>query len=144
MLCVGLQHTRQTRITANLVGMMIFVQVILGGGSFVLGWDVRYHLVWGTLTFIVLIVSTVLARRDFGVNSTLFKVALAVIVDFVVQGILGLFAFGSGVAVVVHLTNAFLLAVIVTYLISFADSADKASTTILSQTQTAPTGNLRG
>ncbi|TMI18119.1 hypothetical protein E6H32_06070 [Candidatus Bathyarchaeota archaeon] len=137
-----MQHTRQTRITANLVGMMIFVQVILGGGSFVLGWDVRYHLVWGTLTFIVVIVATILARRDFGVNSTLFKVALASIVDFVIQGILGLFSFESGVAVVVHLTNAFLLAVIVTYLISFADSADKASTTIAMQTKTAPSGNM--
>src|SRR3989449_1406244 len=124
--------------------MMIFVQVILGGGSFVLGWDVRYHLVWGTLTFIVLIVTAVLARRNFGTTSILFKVGLVSILDFVVQGILGLFAFGSGVAIVIHLTNAFLLAVIVTYLISFADSADKASTTILSQTQTAPTGNLRG
>jgi heme A synthase len=122
--------------------MMIFVQVILGGGSFVLGWDVRYHLVWGTLTFIVLIAATVLARRDFGVDSTLFKVGLAAIVDFVIQGILGLFSFGSGVAVVVHLTNAFLLAVIVTYLISFADSANKASTTIAMQTKMAPSGNM--
>ncbi len=101
---------------------MLFVQVILGGGSFVLGWDVRYHLVWGTLTFIVLIVTAVLARRDFG-TTILFKVGLVSILDFVVQGILGLFAFGSGVAIVIHLTNAFLLAVIVTYLISFADSA---------------------
>jgi len=137
-----LQHTRQTRITANLVGMMIFVQVILGGSSFVLGWDVIYHLVWGTLTFIVLIAATVLARRDFGVDSTLFKVGLAAIVDFVIQGILGLFSFGSGVAIVIHLTNAFLLAVIVTYLISFADSADKASTTIAMQTKTAPSGKM--
>ena len=142
MLCVGLQHTRQTRITANLVGMMLFVQVILGGGSFVLGWDVRYHLVWGTLTFIVLIAATVLAWRDFGVDSTLFKVGLASIVDFVIQGILGLYSFGSGVAVVVHLTNAFLLAVIVTYLISFADSADKASATVALQTKTMPSGNM--
>jgi heme A synthase len=122
--------------------MMIFVQVILGGGSFVLGWDVRYHLVWGTLTFIVLIAATVLARRDFGVDSTLFKVGLAAIVDFVIQGILGLFSFASGVAVVVHLTNAFLLAVIVTYLISFADSADKTSTTVALQTKTAPSGKM--
>ena len=137
-----LRHTRQTRITANLVGMMIFVQVILGGSSFVLGWDVIYHLVWGTLTFIVLIAATVQARRDFGIDSTLFKVGLAAIVDFVIQGILGLFSFGSGVAIVVHLTNAFLLAVIVTYLISFADSADKASTTIAMQTKTAPSGKM--
>src|SRR3989442_12837315 len=121
--------------------MMIFVQVILGGGSFVLGWDVRYHLVWGTLTFIVLIVSTVLARRDFGVNATLFQVALAVIVDFVVQGILGLFAFVSGVSVVLHVTHAFLLAVTSDQLMWSGARDDKASTTILSQTQTAPTGN---
>jgi len=122
--------------------MMLFVQVILGGGSFVLGWDVRYHLVWGTLTFIVLIVTAVLARRDFGTTSTLFKVGLVSILDFVVQGILGLFAFGSGVAIVIHLTNAFLLAVIVTYLISFADSADKTSTTVALQTKTVASGKM--
>src|SRR2546428_8841127 len=110
-----LQHTRQTRITANLVGMMIFVQLILGGGSFVLGWDVRYHLVWGTLTFIVLIVTAVLARRNFGTTSILFKVGLGFILHFFVQRKLGLFAFGSWVAHVVHPTNRFPLPVIVTY-----------------------------
>ena len=82
-------------------------------------------------------VTTVLARRDFGTSSTLFKVALASIADFVVQGILGLFALGSDVAVVVHLTNAFLLAVIVTYLISFADSADSPSTSLSSHPKIA-------
>ena len=121
---------------------MLFVQVILGGCSFVLGWDVRYHLVWGTLTFIVLIVTAVLARRNFGTTSILFKVGLVSILDFVVQGILGLFAFGSGVAIVIHLTNAFLLAVIVTYLISFADGADKTSTTVALQTKTVPSGKM--
>src|SRR2546426_8546765 len=122
--------------------MMLFVQVILGGGSFVLGWDVRYHLVWGTLTFIVLIITAVLARRDFGTTSTFFKVGVVSILDFFVQGILGLFSFGSGVAIVVHLTNAFLLAVIVTYLISFADSADKTSTTVALQTKASPSGKM--
>jgi hypothetical protein len=121
---------------------MLFVQVILGGSSVVLGLDIRYHLVWGTLTFIVLVATTVLARKDFGTGSTLFKVAVASIVDFVAQGILGLFALGSDIAVVVHLTNAFLLAVIVTYLISFADSADRASTSVHLQTKTASPGNL--
>ena len=90
----------------------------------------------------MLIATTILARRDFGVNSTLLKVALASIVDFVIQGILGLFSFQSGVAIVVHLTNAFLLAVIVTYLISFADSADKVSTTIAMKTTTGPSGKM--
>src|SRR5436309_10989894 len=122
--------------------MMLFVQVILGGSATLLGLNVIYHLVWGTLTFIVLIATTVLARRDFGVNSTLFKVALASIVDFVIQGILGLFSVESGIAVVVHLTNAFLLAVIVTYLISFPDSADNASATTALQTKTAPSGHI--
>src|SRR6266566_1095849 len=88
-----------------------------------------YHLVWGTLTFIVLIVATVYAVRAYGSRSTLFRVGMASIADYVVQVVLGVFALvlGPGVIVVVHLTNAFLLAVIVTYLISFADSADKAS-----------------
>jgi heme A synthase len=139
---VALQQTRRTRITANLVGVMLFVQVILGGSSVVLGLDIRYHLVWGTLTFIVLVATTVLARKDFGTSSALFKVAAASIADFVVQGLLGLFALGSDIAVVVHLTNAFLLAVIVTYLISFADSADRASTNVHLQTKTASPGSL--
>ena len=112
---------------------MLFVQVILGGRAVVLGLPIIYHLVWGTLTFIVLVATAMLARRDFGTSSTLFKVAVASIADFVIQGVLGLFSFGSDVAVVVHLTNAFLLAVIVTYLISFADSADRASTSLSSQ-----------
>jgi hypothetical protein len=49
----------------------------------------------------------VLARRDFGVSSVLFKVSVASIIDFDIQGILGLFSIGSDVAVVIHLTNAF-------------------------------------
>ena len=138
----ALQRTRRTRITANLVGMMLLIQVILGGSAVVLGLDIRYHLVWGTLTFAALVATTVLARRDFGASSTLFKVALASIADFVVQGILGLFALGSDLAVVVHLTNAFLLAVIVTYMISFADSADKVSTSVALQTKTAPSRKM--
>jgi len=108
---------------------MLFVQVILGGSATVLRFPVTYHLVWGILTFVVLIVATVYAVREYGSRSTLFKVGVASIADYVVQVVLGLFAIvlGPGVIVVVHLTNAFLLAVIVTYLISFADSADKAS-----------------
>ena len=87
---------------------------------------VIYHLIWGTLTFIVLIVAAVLAGRSYGTGSTLFKVSLAAIVDFVIQGLLGLSSFNLGVPLVIHLTNAFLLAVLVTYLISFADRADQA------------------
>lgn len=104
----------------------MFVQVILGGSAVLLSnmWTI-YHLIWGTLTFIVLIIAAVLASRSYGTGSTLFKVSLAAIVDFVVQGLLGLFSFNLGVPLVIHLTNAFLLAVLVTYLISFADSADQ-------------------
>ena len=122
---------------------MLFVQVILGGGAVLLGFPIIYHLVWGVLTFIVLIAATVLARVDFGVSSTLFKVGVASTVDFIVQIILGFISFDSSVAIVVHLANAFLLAVIVTYLISFADSADKASATMHMQTKTSsPPGNM--
>lgn len=85
--------------------------------------------------------TTVLARRDLGTSSTLFKVALAAIIDFVLQVVLGIFSFGSGVAIVIHLTNAFALAVIVTYLISFADTADKAATGSM-QTKMPSSGNM--
>jgi hypothetical protein len=51
-----------------------------------------------------------------------------------VQIILGVIALGNnGVVIVIHLTNAFVLGVLVTYLISFADSADKASASLLSK-----------
>ena len=126
-----------SRILANLVGMMLFVQVVLGGGSVVLRFPVEYHLVWGILTFLVLVATEVLAVRDFGLLSTLSKVAIASIADFVVQGILGLMAFNSAVAIVIHLTNAFLLAVLVTYLIVFVDSADKAAAHAVSETEGA-------
>jgi len=117
---------RAGRVVANLVGMMLFVQVVLGGSSVVLGVPIVYHLVWGIATFAVLIVATVLGLRSYGSRSNLFRVGAASIVIFVVQGILGLFSFGSSVAIVIHLTNAFVLAVIVTYMISFADSLDKS------------------
>ena len=62
---------------------MIFVQVILGGSAAILGLNVLYHLIWGMLTFVMLVVTTVLAARDFGTGSTLLKVGLAAVVDFV-------------------------------------------------------------
>src|SRR2546430_7834756 len=87
---------KPVRIVANLVGMMLFVQVILGGSTTVLGFPVIYHLVWGVLSFAVLIVATVLAAREYGSKSTLFKVGMASVVDFVVQGVLGLSALSLG------------------------------------------------
>jgi heme A synthase len=105
--------------------MMIFVQVILGGSAVLLGFPIVYHLLWGLATFIVLLVTAGLAVRAYGSKSTLFKVAVAAIADFLVQILLGFAAFDSDVVVVVHLTNAFVLAVLVTYLISFADNAEK-------------------
>ena len=106
----------------------MFVQVILGGSYIFLGDPpIIAHLVWGTVTFIVLIIATALSAKTFGTGSNLVKVGLTAIIDFVIQGLLGLFSFQGGLAVVVHLTNAFVLAILVTYLISFADSADKSS-----------------
>src|SRR5437879_11765380 len=104
---------KPVRIVANLVGMMLFVQVILGGSATVLGLPVIYHLIFGILSFAVLIVATVLAAREYGSKSTLFKVGIASIVDFVVEGVLGLgaLALGSDTVVVVHPTYGFLLAV---------------------------------
>jgi heme A synthase len=117
---------RAGRAVTNLVGMMLFVQVILGGSGVFLGVPILYHLIWGILTFAVLIVATVLGLRNYGSKSNLFRVGAASIIIFVIQGILGLISFGSSIAVVVHLTNAFVLAVVVTYMISFADSLDKS------------------
>jgi hypothetical protein len=113
---------------------MLFVQVILGGSA-VFGYiNVNYHLAWGVATFGVLIIATVHAASELGSKSTLFRTGIAAIVDYVVQIILGVIALGNnGVVIVIHLTNAFVLGVLVTYLISFADSADKASASLLSK-----------
>ena len=123
-------------MVANLVGFMLFVQVILGGSA-VFGFvDVIYHIIWGGLTFVVLIVATVFAARKIGSKSTLFRTGVAAIVDYVVQIILGFVALGlnNDAVVLVHLTNAFVLGVLVTYLIRFADSAEKASVSMGSVT----------
>src|SRR2546430_10632743 len=75
-----------------------------------------------------------------GSKSTLFRTGVAAIADYIVQIILGVVALGlNGYVVVVHLTNAFVLGVLVTYLISFADSADKISAHVLSQLKPAST-----
>jgi hypothetical protein len=136
---------KPTRIVANLVGLMLFVQVILGGSA-VFGYiDVRYHLVWGVLAFGVLIIATVYAASELGQKSTLFRTGIAAIADYVVQIILGFIALGtnSGVVIVIHLTNAFVLGVIVTYLISFADSAEKASTSLNPKGPSVAPGTMR-
>ena len=119
---------------------MIFVQVILGGGSVLLGWWVNYHIFWGVATFAVLIIATLYAVTELGSKSTLFRVGVAAIADFVVQIGLGLSAFANynGTVVLVHLTNAFVLAVLVTYLISFADTANQASAMRVPRTPTTP------
>jgi hypothetical protein len=85
----------------------------------------------GSCNLGVLIVATAYAASELGSKSTLFRTGIAAIADYVVQIILGFIALGtnSGVVVLVRLTNAFVLGVLVTYLISFADSADKASLT---------------
>jgi heme A synthase len=132
-------------MVANLVGFMLFVQVILGGSA-VFGFvDVIYHIIWGGLTFVVLIIATVYAARQLGSKSTLFRTGVAAIADYVVQIILGFVALGlnSDAVVVVHLTNAFVLGVLVTYLISFADSAEKMSTSLNPQGPAATSGTMR-
>ncbi len=94
-----------------------------------LGWDVNYHVAWGAVTFIVLIIATVLAFRHYGQQSNIFKVGIAAIADYVLQIILGFVALNvtvnTGLTIVIHLTNAFVLGVFTTYFISFADSADR-------------------
>jgi hypothetical protein len=136
---------KPARIIANLVGLMLFVQVILGGSA-VFGYiDVQYHLVWGVVTFGVLIVATAYAASELGSKSTLFRTGIAAIADYVVQIILGFIALGtnSGAVIVIHLTNAFVLGVLVTYLISFADSAEKSSTVLNPQGPTVTPGTIR-
>ncbi len=135
---------RPTRIVANLVGMMLFVQVVLGGLATVLGYPVIYHIIWGGVTFVVLIIATVYAVRELGSKSTLFRTGIAAIADYVVQIILGFVALGlnNDAVVVVHLTNAFVLGVLVTYLISFADSAEKASASLHPHTPKISPGTM--
>jgi heme A synthase len=111
---------------ANAVGGMLFVQVILGGLSVILSFPVIYHIVWGVITFVVLVVATVYVAREYGRSSVIFKIGIAAIVDYIIQGILGYFSLNPSLpaSIVVHLTNAFVLAVLATYLISYADRLD--------------------
>lgn len=118
------------RILSNLVGFMLFVQVTLGGITTLIDSSlVDVHIYWGIVTFAVLIVATVYGARMLGRKTALFRVGIAAIIDFIIQAVLGLTALitSNDAIVVVHLTNAFVLGVLVTYLISFADSADKAA-----------------
>ncbi len=116
---------KPARALANIVGPMLFVQVILGGSALLLGFPIEIHIIWGLLTFVVLIVTTVLGARTYGMRSSLARVGIAAIVIFVLQGLLGFAAFGSDTIVVVHLANAFILGILVTYFIVFADRSEK-------------------
>jgi heme A synthase len=107
---------------------MLFVQVILGGGSTVLRFPAAYHLVWGTLTFVALAVATFLLAKDHGTKSRPFLAAVTSMLDFVVQGLLGLASFGSAIMIVVHLANAFVLAALVTWLVVLVSSVENRIT----------------
>lgn len=135
---------KPARIIANLVGLMLFVQVILGGSAIFGFVDVIYHLVWGVFTFGILIMATVYAATELGSKSPLFRTGIAAIVDYVIQIILGFIALGtnSGAVIVVHLTNAFVLGVLVTYLISFADRGEKASASMHPPTPSISPGTM--
>ncbi|MGI0092288.1 MAG: hypothetical protein ACREBS_11325 [Nitrososphaerales archaeon] len=108
-----------TQTLSNVVAGMLLIQVVLGGAAALLEFPIMIHLVWGVLTFIALIALSVLLAKRFGSRSGVFRVSLFAIIDFVVQGILGFISLGSnGDAILVHLTNAFILVVLVTMLIS--------------------------
>jgi heme A synthase len=73
-----------------------------------------------------------LVSQGVETGKSLFRVGMAAIVDYVIQIWLGFMAYyqgNPGSIVLVHLTNAFVPAVLLTYLISFADAADKAMRT---------------
>lgn len=119
------------RIVSNVVGFMLLVQVILGGIATLISRDYEsVHIYWGVATFAVLIVATVYSVKALGTKSTLFRIGIAAIVDFIVQAALGLgilFNNYDSTTVVIHLTNAFILGIFVTNLISIADRTDKAA-----------------
>jgi len=96
------------------------------------------------LTFVALIIATVYAVRELGSKSTLFRTGIVAIADYVIQIILGFVALGlnNDAVVVVHLTNAFVLGVLITYLISFADSAEKASASLHPHTPSISPGTM--
>lgn len=110
---------------------MLLVQVILGGIATLINRDFENaHIFWGVATFAVLIVATVYGVKALGTKSTLFRIGIAAIVDFIIQAALGLgilFNNYDSTTVVIHLTNAFILGIFVTNLISTADAADKAA-----------------
>lgn len=119
------------RIVSNVVGFMLLVQVILGGIATLISRDYEnVHIYWGVATFAVLIVATVYGVKALGTKSTLFRIGIAAIVDFIIQAALGLgilFNNYDSTTVVIHLTNAFILGIFVTNLISIADRTDKAA-----------------
>jgi heme A synthase len=115
---------------ANALGGMLLIQVVLGGAAVLINNSyITPHIIWGILTFAVLIALTVVSARELGTKSIIFRLSIAVIVDFIVQvllGFLSLAALGGsltfitpGSFVLIHLTNAFILAILATTLIAY-------------------------
>jgi hypothetical protein len=107
---------------SNLLGGMLLIQVVLGGASLLISDSYFiFHLIWGILTFAVLIALTAVTAKSMGTKSITFKLSIAVIIDFVIQGLLGFtaMALNSNQFILVHLTNAFILIVLASMLISY-------------------------
>jgi heme A synthase len=109
-----------TQRLANAFGGMLLIQVVLGGAATLIGFPIEFHVIWGILTFVVLLVLLAMSARTLGTKSIVFKLSIAVLVDYIVQGALGFVSMGgNGDVILVHLTNAFILAVLATTLISY-------------------------
>lgn len=112
-----------TQSLANALGGMLLIQVVLGGAATLVSFPIVYHIVWGVLTFAVLVALMAVSARTLGTQSIIFKLSIVVVIDFVVQGALGFAALPTTIymsdIVLIHLTNAFILAVLATTLISY-------------------------
>ncbi len=103
---------------SNVIAGMLIIQVILGGAAVIFGYTTGPHVVWGVITFVAFLALVFLVVREFGTKSLPFRISLVGVVDFIIQGILGFVSFKSSDALLVHLTNAFILVAITSTLIS--------------------------
>jgi heme A synthase len=96
---------------ASIVSAMLFIQVILGGATTLLGVSLGPHILWGVISFVAALALVYLVVREFGTKSTAFRISIAALLDFIIQGSLGFVAnsTNSDGLVLVHLTNAFIM-----------------------------------
>lgn len=72
----------RSRLLSNILAGMLIIQVILGLSGSLLGFAAIPHLVWGGISYVVLLALVFVITKEFGEKSILLPLSLVAFADY--------------------------------------------------------------